>query len=53
VTKPPPNLLKRFAFPKDHIGSLISSANINFPKEVYARFFASSDSFMSIIIIKV
>jgi hypothetical protein len=33
--------LKRLAFPKDHIGSFISSAKINLPNEVYERFLDS------------
>ena len=43
------NLLKRDAFPSDHIGLLNSSAKTNFPKDVYALFLASSVSFISII----
>jgi len=46
--KEAPALQKRSAFPKDHIGFVNSSAKINFPKEVYARCFASSVSFISI-----
>ena len=43
-----PIFKKRLAFPIDHIGLVNSSANINFPKDVYALFLASSVSFISI-----
>ena len=43
-----PKFPKRLAFPRDHIGLVNSSAKINFPKEVYAFFLASSVSFISI-----
>ena len=34
ILKSTPALQKRFAFPKDQIGLLCSSDNINFPNEV-------------------
>jgi len=49
VLNPPPNLENRPALLRDHIGSFISSAKINFPNEVYALFFACSFSLISII----
>ena len=45
-----PDLQKRFALLKDHIGLFFSFDNINLPKEVYDLLFDSSISLKSIFI---
>ena len=48
VLKFKPDLLKRFALLKDHIGLFFSSDNINLPNDVYDLLLASSVSLKSI-----